>query len=446
MLDSETIKLRGRVIIKNTAKRIASMLLAICFILSMSVTAFAATFTDVPESHWGSAAVERAVENSLVSGIGNGQYAPDKSVTNAEWSQMLANLFWPDMSPAGGKWWFAAVRYTHDMGWLDGTDLINAGLDYSQGVNPFNVKIAESAITRYDMAQVIYNIGSDYLKVTVNTTGISARIADYQSVPTRYRAAVEYCYAAGFINGTDAAGTFAGRDAMTRAAAATVLCKLFDAKNGDWDVPNFDKPGEVTPMNTAVKDMVSWASTERNGFDYEVTVSNTTNAGKLSNGKDITNANIAAMLNELEAIFPAGYNWGDGGRATVGTSWGGDCYYYRGSTAPHGGGCNAWAGMTFDVLFGTKVKAVSNANLYDAKPGDLIEWKYSNGVAQHWIVVTGVENVTTSRFINGKVEYFDDVKITYCDGNANAKVAWGTQLTVAAMLSMYPNSILYSAY
>jgi len=425
---------------KNTAKRIASMLLAICFILSMSVTAFAATFTDVPESHWGSAAVERAVENSLVSGIGNGQYEPDKSVTNAEWSQMLKNLFWPDMPSVGGEWWFGAVRYAHQMGWLDGTELINAGLNNE--VNPYNKTIANKAISRYDMAQVIYNLSSDRFELTVSTSGISERIADYQSIPTKYRAAVEYCYAAGFINGTDAVGTFGGKDPMTRAAAATVLCKLLDAYNGNHTVPNFDKPGDVTPNNTAVKDMVSWASTERTNYDYEVTVSNTATAGKLSNGKDITPANITAMLNELKTIFPAGTSWG------LTTDANADAYYYYSRAFGGGGGCNSWAYMTFDTLFGTGTKTTSNADLYDVKPGDVIQFKNKSGTSVHWVFITNVETVMSSKLVNGQIVPVEDIQITYCDGNSGAVVGWGKTYMLATILgnSMYPNSILYSAY
>ena len=100
-----------------------------------------------------------------------------------------------------------------------------------------NAKVMTSSVNRYDMAQVIYNIylsQKDYqLKdmPAVNTAGIANHIADYQKVPSNYRTAVEFCYAAGFITGTDSAGTFAGEAAMTRAQAAVVLCRLLDAKN-----------------------------------------------------------------------------------------------------------------------------------------------------------------------------------------------------------------------
>ena len=425
---------------KTNLKRIMSAMLAVVMTMAMTTSAFAASFTDVPEKHWSYNFVEKAVANGLVAGKGNGKYDPNADVSNAEWCQMVANLFLGDELPkatGSTQWWEPAADYATQADFLNGTKFVS------------NRAIAGTAISRYDMAQVIYNIAqTSYLDMNaVDTTNISKSIADYKDVPGNYRTAVEYCYAAGFIVGYDAAGSFGGDRVMTRGAAATVLVRLFDAQGNSSETPvEPTTPAETTPpvedvINTAVKDMISLAPSTLAGCDYDITVDNTYHAGKLSNGKAITNGNITAMLNEIKAIFPNGTSWGD--------DYGGDNYLYNtGNPAGYGGGCAAWAGMVGDVLFGEGADWTVTDDLYDVKPGDLIELKNTDGSTQHWVVVTSAQTITNSRlnFETNEVTEYETVQITMCDGNANDKVSWNAKMTIDVMLDMYSKCILYSAY
>jgi len=402
------------------------------------VTALAASFTDVPESHWSYAAIEKAATNGLVNGTGNSQYTPEKSVSNAEWCQMLVNLFPSDdmnISP-NVAWWYNAVRYCHEMSWLENTTLRSK---YLETAYLYSDADANRAISRFDMAQVIYNIATQEMMftLTVDTIGINSKIGDYYKVPSEYRIAVEYCYAAGFITGVDQQGTFNGTGIMSRAQAATVLCRLLDAKNGTYVVPYFDKPA----MNTAVKDMITIGSSTRPDGDYDITVSNTYTAGKLANGTAITEANITAMLNELEVMFPAGTSWGDSTNS-------GDLYYYSARSAPaSGGGCNAWAGMTGDVIFGIGAKWTATTDFSNVKVGDLIQYRNANNVATHWVVVIGVTEEETMNLVNGVPTPGPvETLITICDGNNGAKVTWGNTSYIDMMLKNSPKSVFYSAY
>ena len=232
-------------IMKTVTKRISHTILALILVLSLSVPALAnpdaPSFNDVPETHWSYDFVERAFANELVNGIGNGQYTPDKSVSNAEWSQMLSNLFKEEgtFTSPNVSWWYNAVRFCHEMSWLENTTL-RAKYNTQNTDYMYTDADVNTAINRFDMAQMIYNIATQDMMftLTVDTTGISSKIGDYSKIPSNYRIAVEYCYAAGFITGVDQQGTFDGTGLMTRGAAATVLCRLLDAKNGDWTVPN----------------------------------------------------------------------------------------------------------------------------------------------------------------------------------------------------------------
>lgn len=419
---------------KKTLNKLLSAVLALTLVMSFGTTAFAATFTDVSDgsdgkkAHWGYEFIEKAVANDLVKGMGNGKYAPDNNVTNAEWSQMIVNLFDPARNALGGgegtNWYDGALDFTDRGGFLKGTVMGNKGVKNGK----YDATVANTDINRYDMAQVIYNIAKDRLfgfDLTVNTNGIGNYIGDYRDVSaTTYRDAVDYCYAAGFITGRDTVGTFAGSATMTRAEAATVLCRMLDAKNGNWTVPERETGNTETPAPsiTAVKDMITVKESTRANYDYEITVTNTYTAGKLSNGKDINSTNIAAMLAELEKVFPTGTSWGNPSE--------GDTYRYASSMFGAGGDCNAWAYMAFDVLFGTGAKAKSSTDIYSAKPGDLIEFKDANGTTKHWAMV-----MTN-----------DGTKITTCDGNLSAKVRWGTNRPIEYTLTGYPSVTVYSAY
>ena len=427
---------------KITTKCIVPMFLAVCLMFSMSVTALAASFTDVPESHWSYAAVEKAATNGLVNGTGNSQYTPEKSVSNAEWCQMLANLFMePGMySSPNVSWWYNAVRFCHEMSYLENTTFRSKY--NTQNTNYMYADAdANTAINRYDMAQIIYNIAiqDDMFTLNVNTSGISYKIGDYHSVPSKYRTAVEYCYAAGFITGVDQQGTFNGTSIMDRAQAATVLCRLFDAKNSDWTVPNFTDPNEPVATLMNVKDMIS-VKADTGNWDYRITVTNTLTAGKLSNGKAITEANITAMLNEVKAIYPNGTPWG------LSTS-NVDSYVYTTANPASGGACNAWASMTTDAIFGVGAKWTSTTDFSNVKVGDMIEYRNANNVTTHWIVVIGVTTEETTILVNGRPTPGPvETLITLCDGNNGSQVTWGHTEYIDMMLKNSPKSVLYTAY
>ena len=59
-------------------------------------------------------------------------------------------------------------------------------------------------------------------------TAAQAKIGDWNQIPAAYRDTVSTVYALGIITGTSQ-GTFAPNQGMTRAEAATVLCRLADA-------------------------------------------------------------------------------------------------------------------------------------------------------------------------------------------------------------------------
>ncbi|MGN8968689.1 S-layer homology domain-containing protein [Intestinimonas sp. HCP28S3_D6] len=207
-------------------KRILCTALSLCLCLGLSAPALAAgpTFTDVPANHWAYDYVERAAENGWVNGIGNGQFAPEKKITYAEMSVMLMRAFYPDtLSYWGGSPnapWYEPYMAEMAVTGLDNGTLVD--LSYKAAANEL--------INRYEMAQLIYNFMKQDGDVTFNYNAASVQsgISDWASVPSNYRDAVTAVVAKGVVTGVDSQGTFNGNGVMTRAQAATVMCRAVD--------------------------------------------------------------------------------------------------------------------------------------------------------------------------------------------------------------------------
>ncbi|MDL2273316.1 S-layer homology domain-containing protein [Oscillospiraceae bacterium OttesenSCG-928-G22] len=191
-----------------------------------------AAFADTA-GHWANDYIQKAVDNGLISGAGNNRFEPDRTVSNAEWAQMIVNLmgYTATSELVQGYWWSQAFSAVVENDLYAGTKIypfLKSGLSDSDIVVQ-----AEHPIDRGTMAAIIYNIGKQQGWGIAAPDNISESIADWNNTSSLYHNAIAYCYANGFITGIDSKGTFASNESMTRAAAATVLCRMYDAKTGN---------------------------------------------------------------------------------------------------------------------------------------------------------------------------------------------------------------------
>lgn len=216
----------------------ASVLLAMALLLGMTPTAFAASaFTDVPDTHWASSYIQRAYEKGWVNGMSQTIYAPSDSLTRAQFLKMMATAFYSaDLQTAeganAGAWyapsWTVAQKY---------------GLE--KGTNMTRLSDLTAQISRYDMAQVIVNVAASK-GVDIDTTNRDDEIRDWNSIPRNYWDAVSASYTMGVLNGKNG-GVFAGQDTMTRAEAATVLCRMDTVVTGGSGGSGSQKPTTQNP-------------------------------------------------------------------------------------------------------------------------------------------------------------------------------------------------------
>ena len=212
---------------KSKLKRGAALLLATATCLTTMVgSALAAspTFKDVPETHWAYSYVERAATDGIVNGVSPSVFSPSTQVTSAQFFAMVERVCMPDAGwTAGEGTWYEPYW---NMASAEGYNLIK-GTAITK--NNFN-----AAISRYDMAQALYNynniseVGSSgYGGLYGITPASPSQIKDYNSIPEKYRTAVLWAYGAGALKG-DEKGNFNGSNVMNRAEAATVMVRMED--------------------------------------------------------------------------------------------------------------------------------------------------------------------------------------------------------------------------
>ena len=184
-------------------------------------------FTDVPESYWGYSYIEKAYANGVVSGVsgnadaGTGVFAPDQTLTYAEFVTILTRAFYMDDIPAAqsGEPWYAPYLKVGIANKLLTVDAMDKAIIRAQ-----------ETINRYDMSEILVKILLDKevpLPSLEQLSASNARISDWDEI-LKHRDQGYYvscAYAMDLLSGVDAKGTFMGNASVSRTVAAVVYCR-----------------------------------------------------------------------------------------------------------------------------------------------------------------------------------------------------------------------------
>ena len=276
---------------------------------------------------------------------------------------------------------------------LDGTVV---GKNFDANIN--------QPISRYDMAQMMYNVLVDQeveLPSVEKRDEVRSAIKDWESVPVQYQSAVAACYAMGVLNG-QSDGNFGGKNLMNRGQACVVVYRLTQKINGEELPSQPTIPEEVEQPTTPEQPSKPSYGTQT-----------------LTNGKAVTEENVSELLEELKSKYPnKGYY---------------DPYnpsYYFEARGTAGVECAKLAFMLSDEIFGQEAPISSHSNYNNVKVGDIIEHK-KNGETYHWSVVNTVGTAP-----NGSVY----VLIT--EGGPTGEIRWKAMYDV----SKFDDEVIWTRY
>ncbi len=176
----------------------------------------AKTFKDVDAKGWYKEYVDYAVTYGLMNGTSDTTFAPTKTITRAEFVQVLANMSgvkttnnnvktkFTDVKE--GAWYAAAVKWASDNGIVNGTSATTFA--------PTDV------ITREQMCVMLVGY-ANYQKITLKKAVNKVTFPDDAKISTWAKNEVYACQMAGIVSGKDTG--FAPKDTATRAEVSVIV-------------------------------------------------------------------------------------------------------------------------------------------------------------------------------------------------------------------------------
>ena len=259
-------------------KRILSLLLAIamlCALLPAAGVSAANDFTDVPQNAWFADAVNYAVRNGLMNGVGNGRFDPNGSMTRA----MLVTVLWryegsPEEGVNGftdvpdGQWFTKAVAWAAENGIVGGI----GGGKFDPNGN----------VTREQMAAILFRYADQ--KDIDTSERATLNFPDAAKVSAWATDAIAWTVAEGIIGGSD--GMLLPQGNATRAQVSTILMRFIEDVAKDpvdntlrvalvTDIGNVDDESYNQAVYEAGK---AWCAAHNVAFTYYQPKSDSTDA------------------------------------------------------------------------------------------------------------------------------------------------------------------------
>jgi len=195
-------------------RHLLSLALVLSLCAGLAVPCAAVSFSDVPDGHWGAAAISQAAERGIMKGDGSGRFLPDASLTGEQFIAMLIRRFYPQLGIGDGPAEAWAGPYIYAAGKVGLLKTVSNDPEF----------ISADPLRRDHMAQIIADLAAGLGREL--TAAAVGTIPDAGDVPAAYLDAVCACYGSGILQGVDEVGTFLPAGTMNRASAAVVLVRL----------------------------------------------------------------------------------------------------------------------------------------------------------------------------------------------------------------------------
>ena len=187
-----------------------------CFVVQAATPA--TQFSDVKKTDWYYAAVNYAVENKLMNGVGSGKFAPNDAASRA---MLVTLLYRMEGEPkVSAKTPFTDLKddwYKAPVAWAYTNKIVNGTSNTTFGpTNP---------LTREQFATIMYRYCKEFLKLDVSTNAQLSGYPDQKSISGYAKDAMIWANAEGLITGSNEGGKIYLRpqQTATRAQMATIF-------------------------------------------------------------------------------------------------------------------------------------------------------------------------------------------------------------------------------
>lgn len=186
------------------------------------LTDSAEMFSDVQEGEWYKIYIDYAVTYGLLSGTGNGKMQPSRTISRAEFVQVLANLAGVDTTNKNVSTKFTDVKsrewYTPAIKWASENGIVN-GVS-GTGFAP------NDKINRGQMCTMLVRYAEKY-SITLENINDRKTFADDAKISSWAKDAVYKCQMGGLVSGVSAT-EFAPASSADRASVATIMSRFHE--------------------------------------------------------------------------------------------------------------------------------------------------------------------------------------------------------------------------
>ena len=262
--------------IKKHAKRMLSVLLSVCTLLSTVVTAQAAS-SDIG-GHWAEKQMQAFINQGLLSGYGDGTYGPDDVITRSQFAALVnaaAGLTaeteisaYTDV--AESAWYYSALKKALAAGYMQGTS--------SNTLAPEAMVTREQAVTM--LAKLLGMSPAEEDDRALNRYSDLDQVSDWAVEP--FAAVVK----SGYVTGTSET-TLSPKAPLTRAQGVTILYNALDLLRGLASGSLVD--GVYTGTGA--------------GYGGTITVQMTVENGKITNLEVISHKETFAYFRQAQSVL-----------------------------------------------------------------------------------------------------------------------------------------------
>ena len=194
--------------------RLTALMLAAALAVGLCVSASAASFSDVPSTHWAAGSISRCAELGFFKGESAANFGVGKPMTRAAFVTALCRFFGWDTA-ASAETPYEDVR---DSAWYAGA--VSAAYGAAAITTQRSVFRPDDAITREEMAVMLVR--------ALGYTTIAGLVEDHPFTDVTTNAGyIAMAYDMGLVTGTTAT-TFSPDSPATREQAAVILMRLYD--------------------------------------------------------------------------------------------------------------------------------------------------------------------------------------------------------------------------